>query len=222
MKKLKLLQQVYNEGIVAVIRGDSAEEALAMARQTIIGGINLIEITMTVPGALQVIELLSLEAASTEPPNNVVIGAGTVLDAETARAAISAGSAFIVSPSLSESTIELCHRYRIPVMPGCMTIQEIQRAMELGVDVIKLFPGNLYQPSVISAIKGPLPQVNIMPTGGVDLDNISDWLKAGAYAIGIGSDLTKEAVRQKNYHLIRERAAQYVAAVRLTRAQQLQ
>lgn len=103
----------------------------------------------------------------------------------------------------------LCNRYRIPVMPGCMTIKEIQEALELGADIVKLFPGNLYNPSMIKAIKGPLPQANIMPTGGVSLDNLGEWIKAGAVAVGIGSDLTNEAVKQRNFSLIAKKAAAY-------------
>ncbi|WP_270166070.1 bifunctional 2-keto-4-hydroxyglutarate aldolase/2-keto-3-deoxy-6-phosphogluconate aldolase [Paenibacillus sp. SYP-B4298] len=214
MKKLKLVQQVAEEGVVAVLRGDTPDEVVEMAEQSIAGGIKVIEITMTVPFALRAIEKLAAKYSSTtsDPSKYAIIGVGTVLDPETARAAILSGSEFVVGPSLNPATVTLCNRYRVPVMPGVMTVKEIQEALELGVDIVKLFPGNLYSPSMIKAIKGPMPQANIMPTGGVSLDNLGEWIKAGAVAVGIGSDLTTAAVKQGNYALIAERAAQYIAA----------
>ncbi|MFD0590055.1 bifunctional 2-keto-4-hydroxyglutarate aldolase/2-keto-3-deoxy-6-phosphogluconate aldolase [Paenibacillus sp. GCM10027627] len=217
MKKLRVLQQLTEAGVVAVLRADSPEEVAEMARRAIKGGIKAIEITMTVPFALKAIEQLSKEFTSDAEPdadNYAIIGVGTVLDAETARAAILAGAEYVVAPALNPDTIKLCNRYAIPVMPGTMTIQEIQSALELGVDVVKLFPGNLYSPSVIPSIKGPLPQANIMPTGGVSLDNLKDWIKAGAVAVGIGSDLTKEAVKTGDFSHIEKKAAAYIAAYR--------
>ncbi|MFD0960127.1 bifunctional 2-keto-4-hydroxyglutarate aldolase/2-keto-3-deoxy-6-phosphogluconate aldolase [Paenibacillus chungangensis] len=217
MKKLKVLQQLTDAGVVAVLRADSAQEVAEMARRAIKGGIKAIEITMTVPFALQAIEELAKEyssSVSADADNYAIIGVGTVLDPETARAAIMAGAEYVVAPALNPDTIRLCNRYAIPVMPGTMTIQEIQSALELGVDVVKLFPGNLYSPSVIPSIKGPLPQANIMPTGGVSLDNLKDWIKAGAVAVGIGSDLTKEAVAKEDFSIIEQKAAAYVAAYR--------
>ncbi|MFC5652772.1 bifunctional 2-keto-4-hydroxyglutarate aldolase/2-keto-3-deoxy-6-phosphogluconate aldolase [Paenibacillus solisilvae] len=214
MRKYKLLQLIQEAGVVAVIRGRSAEEAVRLSRKAIEGGIRVIEITLTVPGALRAIETLAGEYQWENPSaeNYAVIGAGTVLDAETARAAILAGSAFIVSPSLNQGTVQLCNRYRVPIMPGVMTIQEMTSALELGVDVMKLFPGNLYSPSMIPTVHGPLPQVNLMPTGGVNLENLKEWVKAGAFAVGIGSDLTKDAVSQGNDELVAVKARQYVRA----------
>ncbi|MDF2714602.1 MAG: ketohydroxyglutarate aldolase [Paenibacillus sp.] len=216
MKKIKLVQQIAEEGVVAVLRGDTPEEVVRMAEQAIAGGIKVIEVTMTVPFALRAIEELAKRYSSAKPgsDNYAIIGVGTVLDPETARAAILSGGEFVVGPSLNPDTVALCNRYRIPVMPGVMTIQEIQSALELGVDIVKLFPGNLYSPSMIKAIKGPMPQANIMPTGGVSLTNLGEWIKAGAVAVGIGSDLTSEAVKTGNYALVAEKAAQYVAAYR--------
>lgn len=217
MKKLKVLQQLAEAGVVAVLRADSPEEVVEMSRRAIKGGIKAIEITMTVPFALRAIEQLSKEYSSSVSPdadNYAIIGVGTVLDPETARAAILAGAEYVVAPALNPDTIKLCNRYAIPVMPGTMTIQEIQSALELGVDVVKLFPGNLYSPSVIPSIKGPLPQANVMPTGGVSLDNLKDWIKAGAVAVGIGSDLTKDAVKTGDFSLIEKKAAAYIAAYR--------
>ncbi|MBD2865846.1 MULTISPECIES: bifunctional 2-keto-4-hydroxyglutarate aldolase/2-keto-3-deoxy-6-phosphogluconate aldolase [Paenibacillus] len=216
MKKIRLIQQIAEEGVVAVLRGDTAEEVVRMAEQAIAGGIKVIEVTMTVPFALRAIEQLAQQYSSAQPgaDNYAIIGVGTVLDPETARAAILSGAEFVVGPSLNPATVALCNRYRIPVMPGVMTVQEIQTALELGVDIVKLFPGNLYSPSMIKAIKGPLPQANIMPTGGVSLANLGEWIKAGAAAVGIGSDLTSEAVKTDNFGLIAEKAAQYIAAYR--------
>lgn len=217
MKKHKIVKQITDAGVVAVLRADSAEEVAEMARRAVKGGIKIIEITMTVPFALRAIEQLSQEFSSEADPASdryAVIGVGTVLDPETARAAILSGAEFVVAPAFNADTIKLCNRYAIPVMPGTMTIHEIQSALELGVDVVKLFPGNLFQPSIISAIKGPLPQANIMPTGGVSLDNLKDWIKAGACAVGIGSDLTKDAVKTGDLTLIEQKSAAYIEAYR--------
>ncbi|WP_018754631.1 bifunctional 2-keto-4-hydroxyglutarate aldolase/2-keto-3-deoxy-6-phosphogluconate aldolase [Paenibacillus terrigena] len=219
MKKLRLVQQIVDGGVVAVLRGNSPEEVVSMAEQAIKGGIKIIEITMTVPFALQAIETLAKRYSSADPSadNYAVIGSGTVLDPETARATILAGAEFVVAPCLNGETIKLCNRYRVPMMPGVMTIQEIQTALELGADVVKLFPGNLYSPSMIKAIKGPLPQANVMPTGGVSLDNLGEWIEAGAVAVGIGSDLTNEAVKTGDYSIIAAKAAQYIAAYAQTK-----
>jgi len=217
MKKLKLIETVVREGVVAVLRGDSPEEVVEMAEQAIAGGLKTIEVTMTVPRALQAIERLAARYSCTAPadsPNFAVIGVGTVLDPETARAAILSGAEFVVGPSFNPATVTLCNRYRVPVMPGVMTIQEIQSALELGVDIVKLFPGNLFSPAMIKAIKGPLPQANVMPTGGVSLSNLGEWIQAGAVAVGIGSDLTTEAVKTKDYTLVAKKAAAYMEAYR--------
>ncbi|MDF2720924.1 MAG: ketohydroxyglutarate aldolase [Paenibacillus sp.] len=221
MKKLKLIQQITEAGVVAVLRGDSPQEVVQMAEQAIAGGIKAIEVTMTVPFALRAIEQLAQSYSSADPDsdNYAIIGVGTVLDPETARAAILSGAEFVVAPALNAQTIALCNRYRIPIMPGVMTVQEIQTALELGVDIVKLFPGNLFSPSMIKAIKGPLPQANLMPTGGVSLANIGEWLRAGAVAVGIGSDLTTEAAKTGNYALVAEKARQYVAAYREAQSQ---
>lgn len=220
MKKIKVIQQIAEQGVVAVLRADTAEEVVRMAEQAIEGGIKVIEITMTVPNALRAIEELASKYSSTakDPSKFAIIGVGTVLDPETARAAILAGSEFVVGPSLNPETVILCNRYRVPVMPGCMTIKEIQQALELGVDVVKLFPGNAFSPGMIKAIKGPLPQANIMPTGGVSLSNLAEWIKAGATAVGIGSDLTADAVKTGDFSLIAKKSAEYVAAFKAAKA----
>lgn len=222
MKKYHLLRQIREAGVVAVLRGRSPEEVVQLAERAIAGGIRVIEVTMTVPHALEAIETLSRRYQSEDPAadNYAVIGSGTVLDPETARATLLAGAEFVVSPSLNRDTVLLCNRYRVPVMPGAMTIQEITAALELGVDVVKLFPGNLYSPSIIPTIHGPLPQANLMPTGGVNLANLADWVKAGAFAVGIGSDLTKEALQTGNLQLVTEKARAYVQAFREATADQ--
>lgn len=221
MRKIRIIQQIHEEGVVAVLRADDADQVVALAEQAIAGGLKAIEITMTVPGALKAIEVLADRYSSdaTDADEYAIIGVGTVLDAETARAAIMAGAEYVVAPSLNEETVKMCNRYRVPVMPGVMTIQELQAALELGVDIVKLFPGNAFSPAMISAIKGPMPQANVMPTGGVSLENLGEWIKAGAVAVGIGSDLTKEAVKTGDYSLVAQKARQYVEAYRAAKAE---
>ncbi|WP_160034472.1 bifunctional 2-keto-4-hydroxyglutarate aldolase/2-keto-3-deoxy-6-phosphogluconate aldolase [Paenibacillus sp. An7] len=216
MKKLQLIQKIVEHGVVAVLRADSAKQVVEMAEQAIAGGIKVIEITLTVPGALQAIEELSKTYSwdTADEERFAIIGAGTVLEPQTARAAIMAGSAFIVGPSLNPDTVRLCNLYRVPVMPGVMTIAEVQTALELGVDVVKLFPGSVYDPSVIKTMKGPLPQANFMPTGGVSLDNLGEWIKGGAVAVGIGSDLTQQAVKTGDMTYVKRKAEEYIGAYR--------
>ncbi|WEG11879.1 bifunctional 2-keto-4-hydroxyglutarate aldolase/2-keto-3-deoxy-6-phosphogluconate aldolase [Pullulanibacillus sp. KACC 23026] len=213
MEKLKVLQRVMSDGVVAVLRGDSPEEVVKAAEKAIEGGIKIIEITMTVPFALDAIKTLALNyhSGSEEDP---IIGAGTILDPETARLAILNGAAFIVSPSLNKETMVLCNRYRVPILPGVSSVKEVQEALECGADLVKLFPGNHFAPSMIKTIKGPYPQVHIMPTGGVSLENLHEWVNAGAAAVGIGSDLTSETYKTGDYELLTKKAEQYVAAYR--------
>lgn len=216
MKKMQLIQRIAEEGVVAVLRGSSAPETVVMAEQAIAGGIKVIEVTMTTPHALEAIEILGKKYNwnASDSDKYAIIGSGTVLDPETARQTMLCGAEFVVGPSLNPATVTMCNRYRVPIMPGVMTVKEIQEALELGVDIVKLFPGNLFSPSIIKAIKGPLPQANVMPTGGVTLENLSDWIQAGAIAVGIGSDLTGEALRTGDISLVAKKAAQYVSAYR--------
>lgn len=208
MKKIKVLQNITALGVVAVIRGDDAESAYQMSKACIEGGLNNIEVTFTTPDADQVIKRLVKEYGE-----EAVIGAGTVLDPITARIAILAGAEFVVSPSFDEETGKLCNLYSIPYMPGCMTLNEMKEALKIGVDVLKLFPGNHFDPGFIKAVKGPMPHVNIMPTGGVDLDNMEQWVRSGCVAVGIGGNLTAPA-KEGRYDLITELAAKYVAKFR--------
>lgn len=212
MKRMKIIQEISESGVVAVIRAESKEQGLKIVEACKNGGIKALEVTMTVPGAIDIIKEL-VEAYKDE---DVIIGAGTVLDPETARLCILAGAEYIVSPSLNPETVKLCNRYRIPVMPGIMTVKEAIEALELGVEICKVFPGNAFGPSIISAFKGPIPQGNFMPTGGVSLDNVKDWIKAGAVAVGTGGDLTKGA-KTGDYELVTETAKKFVEAVAAAR-----
>ena len=213
MKKLSILSKVTECGVVAVVRADSKEEAVKISEACVSGGIQGIEVTFTVQGADEVIKEL---ASMYKDHSNVVIGAGTVLDATTARIAILAGAEFVVSPAFDEETAKLCNLYQVPYMPGCMTITEIKRALEAGVDIVKLFPGNAFGPDFVKSVKAPLPQVNIMPTGGVDLDNVEQWIKNGCVAVGVGGNLVAPA-KTGEYEKITEYAKQYVAKVQAAR-----
>ena len=185
LKKSKILKKITDIGIVAVVRSETIEEGIRISKACVKGGIPAIEVTYTVPGATEGIKALKEQFTS----NELVIGAGTVLDAATARIAILAGSEFIVSPAFDEETAKLCNLYQVPYMPGCMTITEITKAMQYGADIVKLFPGSAFGPSFVKAVKAPLPQANIMPTGGVSLENIDEWFKNGVVAVGAGGKL---------------------------------
>jgi 2-dehydro-3-deoxyphosphogluconate aldolase/(4S)-4-hydroxy-2-oxoglutarate aldolase len=213
MLKLKVLGKVIESGLVAIVRTNSSEQALRIAEACARGGAAAIEITFTVPGAAAVIADLAKEYAS----GAILIGAGTVLDPETARIAILAGAQYIVSPSVSADTARLCNRYQIPYMPGAGTMREIVDAMECGADIVKLFPGETLGPAFVKAVKGPLPQASLMPTGGVSVDNVGDWIKAGAVAVGVGGGLTAGA-EKGNLQLVTDTARQFVEKIRLARA----
>lgn len=185
LRKSKILKKITDIGIVAVVRSETIEEGIRISKACVEGGIPAIEVTYTVPGATEVIKALKEQFTS----DKLVIGAGTVLDAATARIAILAGSEFIVSPAFDEETAKLCNLYQVPYMPGCMTITEITKAMQYGADIVKLFPGSAFGPSFVKAVKAPLPQANIMPTGGVSLENIDEWFKNGVVAVGAGGKL---------------------------------
>lgn len=214
LKKHEQLKMIMDVGIVAVIRAESAEQAIKVIDAVRLGGIPAIEVTMTVPGAVDVIK----ELARNFKEEEMLIGAGTVLDAETARACILAGAQYIVSPGLNPDTIKLCNRYQKVCMPGCATVTEIIKAMEMGADVVKLFPGELFGPGAIKAIRGPLPHANIMPTGGVSLNNVDQWIKAGAVAVGVGSDITKKGLASGDFNLITQTARDFVEKIALARA----
>jgi 2-dehydro-3-deoxyphosphogluconate aldolase/(4S)-4-hydroxy-2-oxoglutarate aldolase len=206
MKKMERLTRIEHAGVVAVVREDSQKRAIEAARAVIKGGIKGIEVTFSVPQADQVIAQLKEEYQN---DSSVVIGAGTVLDAVTARLAILAGAEFVVSPCFDQATAEMCNFYQVPYIPGCMTITEMQQAMKSGADIVKLFPANNFTPQMIKAAKAPLPHVNIMPTGGVNLENIAAWKQAGAIVVGVGGNLFK-GVKDENYELVSQTAKQYI------------
>ena len=187
--KLEILRRISDAGLVAVVRAETADAARRTADAVLAGGCPAVEMTFTVPGAHRVIE----EMARAYGPSELILGAGTVLDPETARNAILSGASYVVSPSLNVETVRLCNRYQVPVMPGAMTVREIVEAMEVGADDVKLFPGEAFGPAADRAIRGPLPQAPLMPTGGVDLSNVGEWIRAGAVAVGAGSSLTGPA-----------------------------
>ena len=207
MKKIETLLGLEKAGVIAVVRGATRDEALKASRAIIEGGIFGIELTFTVPEADQVIRQLVMEY---QDQSEVLIGAGTVVDATTARLAIMAGAQYIVSPSFDQETAKICNLYQIPYLPGCMTITEMKTALQNGVDIVKLFPGSAFGPSIISAFKAPLPQLNIMPTGGVSLDNMEEWFKAGVTAVGVGGNLLAPAAAG-DFKKVTEIAKQYSA-----------
>lgn len=189
MDKETVIQRITDVGVVAVVRAESADQALRISEACIKGGIPAIELTFTVPMAHKVIEKL----AETYQNGEIILGAGTVMDSETARTAILSGAQYIVSPYFDPETVRLCNRYRVPCVPGCMTIKEVVSAMEAGADIIKVFPGEAFGPKIIKAIRGPIPYAKLMPTGGVSIDNVVEWIKAGAVAVGVGGALTAGA-----------------------------
>jgi 2-dehydro-3-deoxyphosphogluconate aldolase/(4S)-4-hydroxy-2-oxoglutarate aldolase len=214
--KAGILQSLIETGIVPIVRADSPEKALRAAQAICRGGLRALEVTMTVPKAIRVIEKVADEFGG-----EMLIGAGSVLDAETARACMLAGAEFFVTPSLNPKTIEICHRYGKVVMPGALTPTEVLTAWEAGADLVKIFPcGNVGGPKYIQALKAPLPQVPMVPTGGVSLDNTGAFFKAGASAVAVGSELCdKQAMADGRYEVIEENARQFLDAVRKARAQ---
>ncbi|HEY5586507.1 MAG TPA: bifunctional 2-keto-4-hydroxyglutarate aldolase/2-keto-3-deoxy-6-phosphogluconate aldolase [Ruminiclostridium sp.] len=210
-KKWDIINKISKSGLVVVVRAQNSDEAKKITEACLKGGAAAIEITYTVPGASKVIEELEKEYSK-----DIIIGAGTVLDPETARIAILSGAEYIVSPYLSKETLRLCNRYQIPCMPGVMTIEGVVEAMELGADILKIFPGEAFGPKIIKAIKGPLPQANLMPTGGVSIDNVSEWIKAGAVAVGAGGSLIAGA-KTGDFASITKLAAEFVAKIKEAR-----
>jgi 2-dehydro-3-deoxyphosphogluconate aldolase/(4S)-4-hydroxy-2-oxoglutarate aldolase len=186
MKKLEILHQIVESGLVVVVRAETEELATRIAGACVDGGIRVLEITFTVPGAARAIESLA-------SCRNFCLGAGTVLDPETARVAILAGAKFIVSPSFNPATARLCHRYQVPYLPGAGSVTEIVTAMEGGGDIVKVFPGETLGPAFVKATLAALPHAPLMPTGGVSIENVGDWIKAGCVAVGVGGCLTAPA-----------------------------
>lgn len=215
MRKADVISRILETGIIPVVRAESAEMAMRAIDAIKEGGVSILEITMTVPGAIRVIEEVAKRF-----DGSVIVGAGTVLDAETARACILAGAQFIVSPALDLATIACCRSYSIAVIPGAMTPSEVVSAWKAGADFVKVFPANaLGGASYIKALKAPLPQIELIPTGGVSLQTAADFIKAGAAALGIGSDLVDtKALREFRDSLITDLARQFIEIVKSARA----
>lgn len=214
MDKEQVLTRIQDCGIVAVVRAENTEKAEKIVDACIEGGVAAIELTFTVPHADKVIEHL----ANKYSPEEIILGAGTVMDAATARIAMLSGAQYIVSPYFDLDTVKMCNRYRVAVMPGIMTVREGVMAMEAGADILKVFPGDLYGPKIIKDIRGPIPYAKMMPTGGVNADNVGEWIKAGAVAVGAGSSLTAGA-KTGDYALITETAKKFVANIKAARAE---
>lgn len=204
------MRRILDGGIVAVVRAESGESLLKVVQALAEGGVSAAEVTFTVPDAIDVIREVRREVGDA-----VVLGAGTVLDTETARAALLAGAEYIVSPTLNLDVIRLCRRYDRAVMPGAFTPTEILTAWENGADVVKVFPADVGGPGYLKAIRGPLPQIRLMPTGGVDLNTAPSFLQAGACCLGVGSSLVDpRAIAAGDFARIRDLATQYAAIIR--------
>jgi 2-dehydro-3-deoxyphosphogluconate aldolase/(4S)-4-hydroxy-2-oxoglutarate aldolase len=200
-------------GVIAVVRSPDSHLLVDVARALTDGGVTVMEITLTVPNAMEVIRQVRQHLGE-----RILLGAGTVLDTESARAAIMAGAEFVVAPTLNLDVICLCHRYDKAVLPGAFTPTEILTAWEAGADVVKVFPAEVVGPAFFKALRGPLPQIRVMPTGGVDLTTAAEFLKAGACCLGIGSQLVDpKAVATGNFNRIRELASQYIEIIKKTR-----
>jgi 2-dehydro-3-deoxyphosphogluconate aldolase / (4S)-4-hydroxy-2-oxoglutarate aldolase len=209
-----ILPQVRSSGIIAIMRASSSETLIEAAEALYAGGVVIIEVTLTTPGALHVIE-----QARGKLTSQMYFGAGSILDAESARAAILAGAQFIVSPSCNIQVIEICRRYSVPVFPGAYTPTEIITAWEAGADMVKIFPASIGGPAFIKALKAPLPQVEMVPVGGIELENTASYIQAGAAAVGVGSSLVNDKLlKQGNFAAITRQAQEFLAQVQLGRS----
>lgn len=211
--KYEILKRIVEGGIIAVIRAPDVERGYNLAEAARRGGITAIEITMTVPGALEVMRELSSKYQSGE----IIIGAGTVLDPETARLAILHGAEYVISPYFDLETVRMCHRYGKVSIPGAMSVKEVVEALESGAGAIKIFPASLFGPQIIKAIREPLPQAMLIPTGGVNLGNVAEWFEAGVAAVAVGGDLTKEALAKGDYGVMEQKARDFVARIKESR-----
>jgi 2-dehydro-3-deoxyphosphogluconate aldolase/(4S)-4-hydroxy-2-oxoglutarate aldolase len=215
MPDLKSIHRIVEVGLIPVVRASSADEAGSIVEAIKEGGLSILEITMTVPGALRVIEQVA-----DRYEDKILLGAGTVLDAETARAVILAGAQFVVTPSLKVSTIEVCKRYSKVVIPGALTPTEVLTAWEAGADFVKVFPcDNVGGPKYIKALKGPFPQIDLIPTGGVNLHSAAEFLAAGSAALAVGSELVdKKAVSAGDFAKITDNARKFLDVLQAARA----
>lgn len=213
MTKLEQMQKIETSGIIAIIRANSADELIEAAAAILAGGVNVIEVTMTTPNALQVID----DVSSTYG-DRVLVGAGSVLDAETARAVMLSGADFVVSPTTKLDVIEICNRYGKVVVPGAFTPTEILTAWEAGADYVKVFPSSGVGPAYIKDVKAPLPQIPLVPTGGINHENAADFIAAGATALGVGSSLVNnQLIAGREFATLTERAEQLITAVQRAR-----
>lgn len=205
-QKLNLMRQT---GLIAIMRADGSDQLIAAADAIRAGGVRAIEVTMTTPGAIE-----TIRAARHRYRGEILFGAGTVLDPETARAAILAGADFVVAPTFNPKMVAICRRYSIPVFPGCFTPTEMLTAWEGGASMIKLFPADVGGPSYIKAVRAPLPQLEIVPVGGVNLDTAAEFIRNGAAVLGVGSSLINQKLLDVgNMEDLRRRAAAFVAEV---------
>ena len=215
MSRETTLKRILDGGIVAVVRAESGDRLAKVVAALAEGGVSAAEITFTVPDAVEVIRQVRRELGQ-----SICLGAGTVLDPETARAALLAGAEFIVAPTVNLDVIRLCRRYDVPVMPGAFTPTEVVAAWEAGADVVKIFPADVGGPNYLKALRGPLPQIRMMPTGGVDLNTAEAFLKAGACCLGVGGSLVDpKAVAEGDFARLRDLASQYAALVRRFRGE---
>src|SRR5215831_4587929 len=212
MLKVQVLSRICDSGLIAVIRAAAADEAVRIADACAAGGAEILEITFTVPGAQNAIFQLCEKNNS----GQCVVGAGTVLDPETARIAILSGAKFIVSPALNKETAKLCNRYQIPYLPGAATVREVIEAMECGADIIKIFPGDTTGPAFVKAVKAALPQASLVPTGGVSIENVRTWITAGCVAVGAGGNLTRSAA-DGDFNTITELTKRFIEEIRTAR-----
>lgn len=205
MSEATIQSQLYEAGVIAIMRADSSDQLMAAADAILDGGLNAIEVTMTTPGAIEIIK-----QAKEKYGERVVFGVGSVLDAETARAAILAGAQFVVAPTLDFGTITMCRRYSVPVVPGAFTPTEILQAWQAGADMVKVFPASFFGPAYLKAVKAPLPQVKLVPVGGVNLDNAVEFIRRGAEVLGVGSSLiNNQLLAEGKLDEISERARKF-------------
>jgi 2-dehydro-3-deoxyphosphogluconate aldolase/(4S)-4-hydroxy-2-oxoglutarate aldolase len=209
MKNLQTIQTILDEKIIAVVRTQSTEEAEKVAEAAYEGGIRIIELTLTTPNALTIIKDLKKKYGA-----EMTVGAGTVLDEVAARFAVENGADFVVSPHLDAAIVHMCHLYQVPIIPGATNTKEVVEALKLGCGIIKLFPANFVGPKAIGSFKGPFPQASFIPTGGVNAETITDWLNAGAVAVGTGSELTKEAMKTGDFTKVTNYAQKLVKAAK--------
>ena len=214
MDHREILDAIRRTGVIAILRAKSSEQLLRVAEAIFAGGVCAIEVTLTTPGAIGVIE----QAAVRFQNRGLSFGAGTVLDAESARAAISAGASFVVAPNFKPEVIELCRRYSIPVFPGVYTPTEIVSAWEAGADMVKVFPASVGGPGFIKAIKAPLPHIELVPVGGINLENTASFIRAGASAVGVGSELVDQKLLEAgDWNGLKDRSRRFIEEVERAR-----